>query len=107
MLMTPEHLKFEENVVNFIQNICKNRTSMVMNNGFLTKRIYSWVIFRGIRDRGEYRLFSLLMYDNQMGMKKYNSYAPRESLGKRPRPPILAPKWVKWAPNSQKISKPK
>ena len=31
--------------------------------------------FRGIHDRGEYRLFSLLIYDNQMGMKKYTFYA--------------------------------
>ena len=38
-----------------------------------------------------------------MGIKKYNSYAPRESLGKRPQAPIFALIWAKWAPKDQKI----
>ena len=39
MLKTLKHFNFGPNFVYFIQNIYKNRTSMVMNNGFLTKRI--------------------------------------------------------------------
>ena len=56
-------------------------------------KLISWVISEG----SEYRLFSLLFYDNQMGLKKYNYYATRVSYGKRPQTPILAPKWAKWA----------
>ena len=45
MLKTLRRYNFGPNFVNFIQNIYKNRTSMVMNNGYLTKRI---TINRGI-----------------------------------------------------------
>ena len=39
MLNTLKHFNFGENFVSIIQNIYKDRTSVVMNNGFLTDRI--------------------------------------------------------------------
>ena len=39
MLNTLRHFNFGDKFVNFIQNIYTDRESMVMNNGFLTKRI--------------------------------------------------------------------
>ena len=45
MIETLKHFNFGDKFVNFIQNIYNDRTSMVMNNGFLTGRIN---IHRGI-----------------------------------------------------------